>query len=488
MPKFPSRPTTPLHNRAAAPAPVKSNRYLEYLTLALCGFLALAFAVLMPPLQVNDEDGHFIRAYVISRGEFVGRGVPALPGTVVSFVMRYPEFSAWEHKFTPQEIVHDLPASAAAGELGATALSDQDKDHKYLIWAIIGSSTYCPLVYLPASLGIWAARTLGTSPLVMMYAARISNVLIFVIALTVSFRLAPSFRAIMTAVALMPMTLELAGGISGDLVTIAISFVGLSLVLHAREYAVDRKFLIIVAVVFSMWVLCKFSIWALPLLWLIPASAFPSRRAWLSYIGGISICMLGALFIWNGINSASMEALRAARLAHGIDIGANVRLISAHPLAFTRQMLTLVHANYKTELRQFIGAFGWTNLSLPFWVRPLYLLLLVVVAAYEFPTKPFRRWERGFLLLVFLAGLAFVHVVIFISDGTVCANNLERLCFASSAGVQGRYFIPFCLAGLVILRQKRANLPQFHLLAFVAGAGTIHAVAALILIRSAFWV
>jgi uncharacterized membrane protein len=470
-----------------SPPLAKGNRFLERLSLALCGVLALAFAIVLPPLQVNDEDGHFIRAYVISGGEFVGRGRPILPGPVVSFVMRYPEFSAWVHKFTPQEIVRDLPARTVTEAAGGTALTDDGPDHKYLIWAIIGSSTYCPLVYLPASLGIWTARALDASPLAMMYAARMFNVLTFVAALAVSFRLAPGCRALMTAVALMPMTLQLAGGISADLVTIAFSFVGLSLVLYAREHPVSRRFLFLVAVVFTMLALCKFSIWALPLLWLIPASAFKNRREWLVYIGAVSICMVGGLLIWNGINSVNMEALRAARLAHGIDISANARLVSAHPLAFVRQLLALVHSHYKSEVRQFIGAFGWTQLSLPFWVRPLYLLLLALVAAAGFSAKPFLGWERGILFLVFLAGFVFVHAAIFVSDGTLCAGNLDRLCFDSSAGVQGRYFLPFCLAGLLTLRQNRANLPQVTLLALVTAAGTLHALAALALIRSAFY-
>lgn len=469
-----------------SPALTGSNRRLEHLSLALCGVLALAFAIVMPPLQIPDEDGHFIRAYVISRGEYVGRGIPKLPAPIVSFVMRYPEVGEYV-KFTPQEIVRDLAARTVTGPAGSTALGNGDRRHKWVLWAVIGSSLYCPLVYLPASLGIWMARTLHASPLWMMYAARMFNVLTFVAALAISFRLAPRCRALMTAVALMPMTLQQAGGISGDLVTVAFSFVGLSLVLHAREHFVSRRFLIVVALVFAMWGLSKSSIWALPLLWLIPASAFKNRRAWLAYIGAASLCMAGALLIWNGITSHNMEALRAARLTEGIDIPANVRLVAAHPLAFARHLLGMVHSNYRVELRQFVGAFGWTKFTLRGWTGLLYLLLLVLVAATEFSTKPFLVWERGVLLLVFLAGAVFVHAAMAVSDTTLCAGNLSGSCFDSYTGVQGRYLIPFCLAGLLTLRQNRANLPQVTLLALVTGVGTLHALAALALIRSVFY-
>ena len=206
-----------------------------------------------------------------------------------------------------------------------------------------------------------------------------------------------------------------------------------------------------------------------------------------AYIGAVAICMGVALLIWNGIDYANVEEFRAARLTHGIDVSANARLVAAHPVAFARQLLALIQSDYRSEVREFLGAFGWTKFSLPLWVRSLYLLLLVVAAVTERANKPFLGWERGVLFLLFLAGAVFVHAAIFVSDGTVCAGNPDRLCFDSSAGVQGRYFIPFCLAGPLTLRQNRANLPQVTLLAVVMGIGAIHALAALALIRSTFY-
>ena len=485
MPNSPNESTFPGNSRVPSPAITKSNRRLEYVSLALCGVLALAFAIVMPPLQFPHEDAHFIRAYANSRGEYIGRGIPKLPAPIISFVMHYPSDAENDYKYTAQEIVGDLAARTVTAP-GNTVFSNENH-HRWLTWGVIGSNLYCPLVYLPSSLGIWTARSLYASPLVMMYAARIFNVLTFVAALFVSFRLAPGYRALMTAVALMPMTLHQAGGISADLVTIAFSFVGFSVVLHAREHFVSRRFLILVALVFAMWGLCKSSVWALPLLWLIPTSAFKSRRAWLVYIGAASICMVGALLIWSGITSADAEAVRAIRLTRDIDISANVRLVAAHPLAFGWHLVSMVHSQYKFELGEFVGVFGWSMFSLPKWVRCLYLLLLVFVAAAESQAKPFLRWERGVLCLTFLAGAVFVHALMAVSDTTLCGGTLATWCVDSWKVVQGRYLIPFCLAGLLTLRQNRANLAQVTLLALVTGVGTLHALASLALIRSVYY-
>jgi len=400
--------------------------------------------------------------------------------------MGHPEAAERVKRYTAREILGDLPARAATGAGRRTILSNADGHHPYLAWAVVGSATYFPLVYLPASLGILTARILHLSPLAMMYAARIFNVLIFVAALAVSFRLAPRYRCVMTAVALMPMTLHQAGGISADPVTIALSFVGLSLVLHAREHPVGRRFVVLVAVLFVIWASRS------PVCGRCPAVTNtrlgfpePGRAAGLHRRRGPL----------HGGGSGDLErnrfghvaAFRADRLTHGIDVSANVRMAAAHSLIFAGQLLDLARATWLLQVGQLVGAYGWTRFTLPPWVGLEYLLLAMVVAATEPSAKLFRGWERGVLLLVSVGGAALVYVALFVTDGVLCAADPGRLCFAS-AGVQGRYFVPMCLTGLVALRQSRINVPSAVLLGFVTGVGTLHAFAALALIRTVFYV
>src|ERR1017187_7945971 len=158
MPDSPSQLTIPEDSQPPSPAPAKGNGFLERLSLALCGVLAMAFAIVAPPLQVTDEHAHFIRAYLISRGEFVGRPLPELPADIVAFVMRYPEKAELIRRLSPQEIVRDLPVRAS-DPAGSAAIAN-DSQHHYLVSGVIATSLYFPLVYLPASAGIWMARTL----------------------------------------------------------------------------------------------------------------------------------------------------------------------------------------------------------------------------------------------------------------------------------------------------------------------------------------
>jgi uncharacterized membrane protein len=184
--------------------------------------------------------------------------------------------------------------------------------------------------------------------------------------------------------------------------------------------------------------------------------------------------------------SGNMPAFRTVRLAVGIDVAANVRLVTARPFAFAVHLLGKVVSNCKGELGQLMGAFGWDMFSLPLWVRLLYLLVLLFVAVSEYSPKPFLGWERLVLLLVFLGGTVFIHAAMAVSDSTLCGGNLGT-CSVLYDPVQGRYFLPFALAGLLIFRQNRRNLPQVPLLAVVTVVGTLHALAALVLIRSTLY-
>lgn len=478
----------PADQRVPAPSLNISDRRLARLSLAFCGVLAMAFAIMMPPLQITDENGHFIRAYAISRGEFSGWAFPALPVPVIALITRYPPHTQNFSKFDLKQILLDLTPPTMTEMARNTVMKEEDRRYGNLDWSVISSSLYFPVVYFPAAIGIWMARALHASPLAMMYAARLCNVLTLVMAVGISFRLAPQHRAVWAGVALIPMTLHQAGGISADPVTIAFSLVGVSVVLYAREHHLSRTALILVAVLFVLWGLCKSSIWALPLLWLIPVSTFKNRRSWLAYITATSLCMVGALLIWGRITSGNMEAFRAIRsVVAGIHVSANIQLATAHPIEFGRYLLAMIHSAYKVELGHFLGAFGFAKVSLPFWVRSLYLVLLLLVAVTEYSAKPFQLWERAVLLLVFLGAGVLLHAVLSVTDTTLCGGSLGSSCFDYLPVVQGRYLIPFVLPGLLALQQNRLRLPRVNLLALITGAGAVHAIAALALIRSTFY-
>src|SRR5215469_15957699 len=121
----------------SAPKPTApgSNPSPSWLLLGLIALGALAFAVVVPPFQVTDEHGHFVRAYDISHGHLVSQDVPALPPDVIAAVLHYPELLEEKSKLRVSELAAD-----AAGHRplppGQTPVLADDADHRWLTHSV----------------------------------------------------------------------------------------------------------------------------------------------------------------------------------------------------------------------------------------------------------------------------------------------------------------------------------------------------------------
>jgi uncharacterized membrane protein len=430
--------------------------------------LAAAFAIVMPPLQLNDEHGHFVRAYQISRGAWKGDPAPALPPAVIGFLMRYPEGFKRERYDLAAEVRRAFSRGESAP--GPEARAHDDTRHRYITWSILASSLYCPVVYLPSAAGIATARAAGLPPAGMLYAARLFNALLFALALWIALRLAPGSRALMAAIGLMPMTLHQAGGVSADSATIAISLVGFALILRVRAAKGDSRFLIALACVMPIWVLCKTSAWALPLLLLIPSYGFANRWRRALYIAGVVLAAFAVLAMWQHATRGNLTLFRADRLVRGMDTSGNLGFVKAHPLQFARMLGADVTAHFGEHTGQFIGAFGWNKLMLSMVARVLYFGLILFAARFDTPGWMVTPKERLGLAALFVATLLATYVGLFAIDGVVTARGIE---FPYSAGVQGRYFIPFCLTGFLALRRGRETLDPGRVLRIVVCAAGV---------------
>jgi uncharacterized membrane protein len=430
------------------------------LGLLLIAVLAVAFAVIVPPFQVADEHAHFIRAYEIARGHWIGVSRPALPEDMIALVRRYPEKLEWVKQLNPDNQASDL--FSPAGE------------HYWLPRGIIAGNVYCPVAYIPASTAIALGKLFGLPPLGLFYAARFADVLLLVAACWLAFSLAPEYWHTIAAVALLPTTLHQTGGVSADVMTIGVSFVVVACLLWLRQHAASSRAMLWIALALVLLVLCKISPWAFGALFLIRPKAFASWRAWIAYIAVVAVAMIAAMFAWHALSRGNVDAFIASRQADGLDIAARTHYIVTHLVTFGYTAGAYCVRHLPRYLVMFVGGFAWTRFHLPLWVQPLCLLMLVVVAATEAASKPFSRLERLLWAFVFAISVAFLHIILYISDGM--------------DGIQGRYFIPFCLFGLLALRQSRIVLPQLFLTRLVIGFGLAHGIFALIWLWGAFYV
>lgn len=456
------------------------GRTLTVVIVAVAAVLGLGYAAVMPPFQFNDEHAHFARAWQISGGEFIGRADSKLPSAILAALTHYPE--GFPPGSAPKIALADL-FTGGKKDFGALRGVEDIPQLRFFTHGVVSSQVYWAGCYLPAAAGIRMARLLGMSPLGMMYGARLMNLAAFLAALTAALWLAPGVRALVTAVALMPMTLQQAVAISADSMTIAFALLGFAMILRAREQPVGRRYLALLLALVPLWTLCKNSMWALSLLLLIPHSRFRSKTEHVGFLAGTTMLVVAVLLLWRSLTSDALGYYAAWELSKGLDLYGNAHLFIVHPLQMMHDLLigpeTLAHV--RNILYQFTGTFSWGFYLLPFSLP--YLAMLFVVAVAEPSQTPFAFPERAILCLTFVAGLIQIYAMLFIIDGTYTRGHYAF----RFAGVQGRYLIPFCLAGFLTLKQKQFTLPSRILTPAVLCASSLCGLLSLATINGFFY-
>lgn len=412
-----------------------------YLVLGLV--LGVGYALLVPPRQVPDEAGHFIRAYGISQGHCLADATVPVPGTFADLGLPFAE--------------HMEGADLARASLGRAVAhllrqplepSQTYPEHAYNV------DVYSCVPYIPAAIGIATARAFGGSMLVVWYAARLASLVAATLLTFLALRILPVGRIVLAGIALLPMTLHQAASPSADSISNAVAFllvaVLVRLAMDDRIVTLDRRILAGVALLLMMLALTKLNVFLMLLALAIPSAKFGGRGRKLAYIGAAFAIAFGTFAVWNAIDSAALARSAALRVKDGIDWSGNYRFILQHPFAFVHAVLNSLDVLRDAYVSMFIGNFGLLAVPLPEWVwRPVALALVVLgLTGFE------RRVPRNLVLWGMAAAaisIALVSVVTFASE-LLIRNRGEVLAGTALApGVQGRYYIPYAFIVLLAL-------------------------------------
>lgn len=276
------------------------------------------FAVATPPLQEHDAENHLIRVDRMSRGTFVeslddeGQTSASFDGCLAGFIDHHRERGLSDASL-------DWGGNWEAVE--CTKPSEQP---------INNSSLTPPVPYIPNVVGYTAAKMLGGGVNVRVLAARLASLAAYVAAVWAALRLAPKGRAVLFAVAVLPSSLALAASVHADSTGIAAAILTVALTLRAREHP-SRAVLAGLAASLAVLALSKnlYGPFVLLVL-LVPASAFPDRRARRRYVG-TTAGIAGVLFVaW------STYAARIHYVIPFLDIDSEEArdYVVSHPLGF----------------------------------------------------------------------------------------------------------------------------------------------------------
>lgn len=443
--------------------------------------LALVLALLTPPGQVADEIAHLLRADALTRGQIIGE----------RRILTSPDGGVRRDA--------GVFADPALVRLGATVPDPRGsltraawEEAEALRWAgapvffqISPIAIYMPAFYLPAAVGLGAARLAGSEPLAAFYAARLGNVCAFAAMGCLALAAARRGRAILFCVLALPMTVSLAASCNQDGLIIAAATLAAAL-LTARSPARTAWAAMLIGCIVAV----KPPYFPLTAALLTPLPLWRDRAILLRRCGLAGLTLLPAL-AWTAYAMAFVSAPSdrppyapgplwpgdpATRFA-ATDPAAQLASLLAHPAAaFTLPWTTIIHD--PNLLHTAIGVLGWLTIPLPGWLYALWMGAggAALAGGVADPAGP-RLRDMALLGAAACACIWGVYLSQYLVWTDVGALRID--------GPQGRYWLPVLpLLALGLPGFGRACLARLAVLPALVAALAGSAVVPLLIVQA----
>ena len=389
--------------------------------------LALVFGALLvfwvPPFQSPDEPAHFFRAYQVSEGVFFPeREDRRLGGDLpVSLVQVRDSFSCLKMNYdarVPRGLIFDcLELPLLSGARGFTDFPN--------------TAIYAPTAYLPQATALALLRPLGASPLLLLYGARLANLLVWVLLVWSAIRLMPFLKNTLAVLALLPASLAVAASANADVVTNGLCWwlvASFSALAHSRAATVRQMA--------ALTLVCANKLIVLPLVLTGLMHRGAAVRRW-ALLAGVALL---AAFGWSRLAQswfipydAYNPAFRDAQtLNEGVDPLRQQAFMLENPLYFAKTAATSAIKALPSAAAHLVGKFGWEkNYLSPLWLA---LLWLAVAATLVTEKNPLSMPQRLLAVLVFGMYAALFSITMYALWCPVGATEVTNF--------QGRYFVP----------------------------------------------
>ena len=415
----------------------RKNLTPEKLFLYTVPIICILFLVIMPMYRGHDENRHMLRIYEISEGHLLTEvhddvvGTP-LPKVVIDGTGKY-----WREEMTYNDILD---------------LKDVEIDYDDAkITSMDTVAIYSPVQYIPQAIGMVFSRLISDNLLLMLYMARLFNLIVCVVLLYFTIKLIPFGKLLVYLISLLPLSIEAFSTMSPDGITISLSMLLIAYILNIifkPERVVQKKDIAIISVISVIIALCK--IVYVPLvaaILLIPTSKFKSKKSKVLtsvFVIGIS---LAVNLIWFKISTNYL-----AIVSEGSSTDKIINVLTS-PIDYFRMLLYTINYNGSTYMERLFGSV----LAMGEFVKLYFIVPFVFSMFFLFEgatnkelNNKFSKFQNIviFLIALVVVGLVFTSLYVQFTDESSMTIS----------GVQGRYFIPILLlVGLLLGNLKIYN-------------------------------
>ena len=414
----------------------RENR--TFIILAL--IFGIAYIVFNPPFCVNDEISHLPRVFELSQGRLLTRSdtqgayhlVPPDYPEVGSRFFRLPSWQKRHRRIHAHQVTRLL--AAPHGEQKTLRVRAR-------------AGSYTPVPYLAEIPAIWIASALGLPVLWHLYLARVFSLLAFIALAALAISKAGALRWAYMALALLPMSLTQAAGVSADGLTNGLALLFFAL-LTSRSVVSDQHCtrrdgtligLLVVALSLCKPVFALLAIATLVLKWRGPRAAW---KRW-GYAAATWTASCAALLGWFYLN-------RDLSNPDKYSAPAQMHWLLLHPFSDVRVLGETIFQRGDDWLIQFVAVRDQLSSQLRLTggvtvALAVPLLVLLSWGALRSTHAPLatRRWVTFWMAITWLGHFGAVALAMYLTF-TPMANPVI-------VGIQGRYFLPMAPALVLLL-------------------------------------
>ena len=390
------------------------------------------YLFLTSPYITPDSANHFVRAYTIAHGQFLvpEGGLVSVPENIIVYR---------QYAYTPYIALHTFH----------TTLNAQD----LVPYNISNFALYSPYNHVLTALGIGIADLFTDNVWVLYYTGSLFNLFGCTAIIYLAIRAIPTGKALLSAIALMPMMLELRSSLSGDAFTNAmvIAILAFCVCWCGQDRTMTRRDLALMYVTLFFVSSCKviYFISAF-LVWIIPNARFRSRKS--AFLHKI-LATLETLVLslgWIAIASNYLGSTRA-----GGDAAQKVSFILHQPVRYVYIMIKTLWEDGAEYLLELYGyKLGLLNIVTSELIPVLGIALLFALFIAARQNQPSCARRAGLWSALIAAGIfVLVDTSLYLQWTSLAASTY------SIEGLQGRYYIPallFAFFALLIPRGKKS--------------------------------
>lgn len=389
--------------------------------------IAFLFLGLNMPLGAPDEVQHFCRAFEIAEGNFISSYSNGNVGNMLPFAgidfNNYIE--GWETF------------------LESRAVQITQEREFLSFW---NTAVYFPITYLPQALGIFISRLLTDKIVVVIYVAKIFNLLFAAMVFYLAIKVVPFGKRIIFLVALIPLNMQEAVSLSPDTMVTALACLMFAYVLYLRHVLnrtlrmIDKVALLLLCLIISLYKLIYMPLCLF--VCLIPWQRFENRNKKIIYCTMIVLISICASFMW-------LSVAHTYVIKKGIDMRLQLLFVLRYPVRY-----------YITMLRTWLtSSLDWFLMMIGYRVGPTNNVLVcgTLLLAYPISARNIIQEVRASLNnrikdkeVCFFSIIAFVGMTLLLLITEYLSWTWPYSNIIS--GIQGRYFI--LLLFIVFLSMK----------------------------------